>query len=62
MLLLMHMLSNHILLPMHKEVSLIKSCLVPLYLTCFSLITRSLSGEYFFISKGGEYYFKRTLI
>jgi hypothetical protein len=43
MLLYMHKWLNHILLPMHKEVSLIKSCLAPLIFTCFFL-----SREYSF--------------
>ena len=62
-LLYMHMLLNHICYLCIMEVSLIKSCLVPHFLTCFFLIRRSLSGEYFFVSKGGENSFKRrTLI
>jgi hypothetical protein len=55
MLLKMHKWLTHILLPMHKEVSLIKSCLAPLIFTCFFLKVEDLcQGEYFFISKKGR--------
>jgi hypothetical protein len=33
----MHKWLNHILLPMHKKVGLIKSCLAPPIFTCFFL-------------------------
>jgi hypothetical protein len=47
MLLYMHKWLNHILLPMHKEVNLIKSCLAPLFSHVFFLSRRPLLGGVF---------------
>jgi hypothetical protein len=52
MLLYVHKLLTHIYYLCIREVSLIKSCLAPLFLTCFFLSRISLSGEYSFVSKG----------
>jgi hypothetical protein len=61
MLLYMHKLLNHICYICIREVSLIKSCLVSLFLTCFFLSRRSLPGQVFLrLWRGRKFFLKEN--